>query len=158
MVVAWLCHNTALAQTRIEIKDKATIAAKVVSYNEQLIHFQTLTGTLDSIPTEQVSAIGYGDSLRVLVFPESMKGKRQLLTQTQFLEAMQASNYATLFHGYTHLYDVQFSATKSGLLLTRKPSGKIGLMFDAQNEAGDTSYHCRSCRFGGQSLCQPILT
>jgi len=126
LVVAWLCHNTALAQTRIEIKDKATIAAKVVSYNEQLIHFQTLTGTLDSIPTEQVSAIGYGDSLRVLVFPESMKGKRQLLTQTQFLEAMQASNYATLFHGYTHLYDVQFSATKSGLLLTAESRQKVG--------------------------------
>lgn len=126
LVLAWLCHNTILAQTRIEVKDKAPITAKVISYNEQLIHFQTLTGVLDSIPTEQVSAIGYGDSLRVLVFPESMKGKRQLLTQTQFLEAMQASDYATLLHAYTHLYDVQFTATKGTLLLTTQSRLKLG--------------------------------
>lgn len=124
-VFAWLCYGTALAQIRVEVNDKAAISVKVVSYNEQLIHFQTLTGTLDSIPTEQVSRIAYGDSLQVLVFPQSMKGKRQLLTQTQFLEAMQASDYATLFHAYTHLYDVQFAATKGALLLTSESRLKL---------------------------------
>lgn len=124
-VFAWLCYGTALAQTRIEVKDKAPLAAKVVSYNEQLVHFQTLTGRLDSIPTEQVSRIAYGDSLQVLVFPELMRGKRQLLTQTQFLEAMQFNDYATLFHAYANLYDVQFVATKSGLLLTPESRQKL---------------------------------
>lgn len=125
LIFAFLLHFTASAQHRIEVKDKAPLTVKVVSYNEQLVHFQTLTGTLDSIPTEQVSRIAYGDSLQVFVFPESMKSKRQLLTQAQFLEAMQASDYATLFHAYTHLYDVQFAATKSGLLLTPESRQKL---------------------------------
>lgn len=125
LIFAFLLHFTASAQHRIEVKDKAPLTVKVVSYNEQLVHFQTLTGTLDSIPTEQVSRIAYGDSLQVLVFPELMKGKRQLLTQAQFLEAMQASDYAALLHAYFNLYDVQFAATKSGLLLTPESRPKL---------------------------------
>jgi hypothetical protein len=123
--VVLLLHFKVLAQHRIEVRDKAPIVASVISYNNLLVHFQTPAGALDSIPTEQVSCLVYGDSLQVLVFPELMKGKKQLVSINQFLEAMQASDYTSLLHSYAHLYDIQFLATKNGLALTPDSRQKL---------------------------------
>ncbi len=140
-VLFYFLSIPAWAQVRIELNDhKTQIVGKTASYSEQLIYVQTKEGKTDSIPTEKVSRIFFGDTLQVLVLPHAARGKKQLLSQGRFLEALQLSDYPTLFQAYTHYYDLQFTATQAGLRLNSQSLLKVAPLVKAFKSRPDIHF------------------
>ncbi|CCH54959.1 hypothetical protein BN8_04183 [Fibrisoma limi BUZ 3] len=127
--VCCLITQVALAQDRIIGSDNTVILGKIRSASPQQIHFlNATTNRPDSIVSEKVRELQYGDSLRVLVFPATERDQIRLVSMAEFQDMIARDDYAQLLRSKTARYDLTFTAPPSNrttLVLTPDARSKL---------------------------------
>lgn len=112
--------TTALAQNQLITKENVSIPCRITSVSPELIRYVNKYNDLaDSIETQNLSEMRYGDTLRVLIVPMQKKGESLPISPTNFLAALEQGDYVTLLHSRTSLLNLRFIANRTVLVLTQ---------------------------------------
>jgi len=137
--IVWAAMLIALAPTVLHAQDKiitilgAEIEAKVESYDSQIIFYKVLSRA-DSIPTEQVREVSKADGQRIVVIPKSQEGQKQLISDTDYLKALEENQVSILLRSQTILKGVNFYTGRYLLTSTAQQElKKIANLFKKQN-------------------------
>lgn len=136
--IVWAAMLIVLAPTVLHAQDKiitnlgVEIEAKVESYNSQIIFYRVLNKS-DSILTDQVREVSKADGQRIVVIPKSQEGQRPLISDTDYLKALEENQASILLRSQTILKGVNFYTSRYLLTSTAQQElKKIANLFKKQ--------------------------
>lgn len=124
-VFVGLATTMSFAQSQLITKDNTSVPCRVMSVSSQLIRYMNqFNDQPDSIATEMVKEIRYGDTLRVLVVPMAEQGVVHPILSADFATALQQEDFVKLLHSRIMLPNLTFVENKAKTAFTLTTTSK----------------------------------